>query len=369
MNPRRLIRKARSGKAQELIDSEFIWACTLCSRCTTDCPKEIAMDSIIRELRNKARQQGKAPERLVQGVESAREMNNNVGMDPEEFIETVEWMAEEVAEEMEGVDEDEFTAPVDKEGAEILYIPNPREYISTPHMFEAYLKFFYYSGASWTMSSKMYDISNWGYYLGDYAAASQHAFNIVGEVRRLGAKILLSTECGHGFKILRKDTEKWMGEPFEFEVLSIVELAHRWFREGRLKLKPGAIDARVTYHDPCNVGRKVGIYEPPRELLQHIVTDFVEMWPNRKYAICCGGGGSVSQNPGMAKKRLEHGLRKYQQIMNTGADILTTCCQNCLHQFNDLQSRYEMPVQVKSVIELVAEAMEAAAEEEKDGDD
>jgi Fe-S oxidoreductase len=61
----------------------------------------------------------------------------------------------------------------------------------------------------------------------------------------------------------------------------------------------------------------------------------------------------------MGKKRLEHARMKHDQIMSTGANILVTSCQNGLSQFVDLKARYRMPLEVKSVIELLVEAMEA----------
>ncbi len=168
----------------------------------------------------------------------------------------------------------------------------------------------------------------------------------------------MSTECGHGFKIMRKDAERMIGEPLGFEVISIVQLAHKLFKTGMLPLKQGAVDAVVTYHDPCNVGRKLGIFEPPRELLRHVSREFVELWPNRQYAICCGGGGSVAQNTDMGIKRLETATSKRDQILRSKADILCTSCQNCLAQLNDLQARYEMPQQIKSIIELLVDAID-----------
>jgi Fe-S oxidoreductase len=65
----------------------------------------------------------------------------------------------------------------------------------------------------------------------------------------------------------------------------------------------------------------------------------------------------------MGQKRLEHARRKHDQIMNTGAKILATCCQNCLSQLTDLRDRYDMPVQVKSVIELLVESMDSSSSE------
>ena len=131
-------------------------------------------------------------------------------------------------------------------------------------MFQTYLKFFTYAGADWTLSSKVFDITNWAYYVGNHEAAVALLRNMVEEARRLGVKTLLSTECGHGFKILRRDAETWLGEPLGFEVISVIELAHKWLTEGRLPIKAGSIEGRVTYHDPCNVGRKLGIFAEPR---------------------------------------------------------------------------------------------------------
>jgi Fe-S oxidoreductase len=358
MNPRKLVHRM-STRSQELADSEFIWACTLCGRCTTECPKEIEMDVVVRRLREIAWLKGKAPERIVEGVKKALQLGNNTGLESEEFIETAEWMVEELADEMENVPEGGLSVPIDKEGAEILYVPNPREYTSNPNMFQTYVKFFTYTNTDWTISSRIFDITNWAYYLGDHQDAVTLVRHLILEARRLKVKTVLSTECGHGFKILRKDAERWIGEDLGFDVLSVVELACHYLQEGRLRLAPNSIKGRITYHDPCNVGRKLGVYEPPRDLIKAVGSEFVELHPNRKYSICCGGGGSVGQNTDMGKKRLEHARLKRDQILRSEATIVTTSCQNCLSQLQDLQARYSMPVEVKSVIELVVEAMES----------
>jgi Fe-S oxidoreductase len=358
INPRKIVHRVLSGRSRELAESEFIWACTLCGRCTTGCPKGLEMDAIVRRLRGIAWKLGKAPERIVEGVAKALEFGNNTGLESAAFVDMAEWLAEELADEMEDLPEEGLTVPIDKEGAEILYIPNPREYTSNPTMFQTYMKFFTFTDTDWTISSRVFDITNWAYYLGDHEDAAILVRNLVEEARRLKVRTLLSTECGHGFKILRKEAEDWLGEPLGVEVLSVVELAHRYLEQGKLSLKPGSVHGKVTYHDPCNVGRKLGVYDQPRELLKAIAEDFVELWPNREYAMCCGGGGSVGQNTRMGQKKLEHAIAKRDQIIRSGANIIATSCQNCLSQLGDLQSRYDMPVEVKSVIELVVESIE-----------
>jgi Fe-S oxidoreductase len=214
MTPRDIPRGLIDGRVQELVDSEFIWACTLCSRCVVDCPEKIHMDKIVRSLRGLARQQGKGPKRLEEGLAKIKEVGNSVGIDSEEFVDSVEWLGEELADEIEGIDADEFTIPVDKEGAEILYIPNPREFTSAPRMFSVYIKFLLTTGADWTFASNICDISNWAYYMGDDETNAKLIRNVVDTARHLGVKTLVTTECGHGFKILRNDAEELLGEPW-----------------------------------------------------------------------------------------------------------------------------------------------------------
>ena len=132
INPQQLVDQVLTGKQQELIDSEFIWTCTLCGRCTMNCPQEVSMDALVRELRGLAWNQGKAPARLVEGIETALKLGNNIGMDSEEFFDTITWLAEEAAEEMEGLPEEGLAVPFDREGADLLYIPNPRDPPPTP---------------------------------------------------------------------------------------------------------------------------------------------------------------------------------------------------------------------------------------------
>ncbi len=358
ITPREITRKVLAGKVHELADAEYLWACTLCSKCMIECPKNLHLDRTVRLLRGVSRQRGNGPKRLEEGLLKIKEVGNSVGMDPEEFVDTIQWLSEEAGEEIEGLDED-FQAPMDKQGAEFLFIPNPREFTSAPHMFSVYLKFFLAIDANWTYASDLCDISNWAYFIGDEPTNLQLVRKTVDTARRLGVKTVLTTECGHGFKILRKDAPEMIGEPLGFDVVSIVELAHERFLSGSLKLKQGAVDKTVTYHDPCNVGRKAGLYEPPRDLLRHVGREFVDMEPHSLYALCCGGGGGVAQNTDMGRKKLQFAKGKRDQIEATGAQIVSTSCQGCLAQLIDIRDFYQLPVEVKSVIELVVQAMES----------
>jgi Fe-S oxidoreductase len=149
-----------------------------------------------------------------------------------------------------------------------------------------------------------------------------------------------------------------IGEPLGFEVTSVVELAGRSFKEGKLRLRKGAVEESVTYHDPCNVARKLSLYEAPRTLLKHVAAEYIEMFPDPRLAICCGGGGNVVQNTEMGVKRLEHARAIHEKILATQAQICATSCQACLTQLKDLQAHYNMPTQMKTVMELVMASVE-----------
>ncbi len=162
------------------------------------------MDALVRQLRGIALQLGKAPARIVEGVQKALEFGNNTGFGSEEFTEMAEWLAEELEDEMEDVPEGGLSVPIDKIGAEVLYVPNPREYTSNPHMFQTYLKFFTYTNTDWTLSSRMFDITNWAYYLGDQENAVILVRNLVEEARRLtGAHAAV-----HGMRAWLQDLEE-----------------------------------------------------------------------------------------------------------------------------------------------------------------
>jgi heterodisulfide reductase subunit D len=95
---------------------------------------------------------------------------------------------------------------------------------------------------------------------------------------------------------------------------------------------------RITYHDPCDLGRHSKIYGEPRRIIQRIAPNFVEMTHHQGQALCCGaGGGMRAAYPGMSIKMAGHCLR---EATDSGADILLTNCNSCLHNLSNAQKRY-----------------------------
>jgi Fe-S oxidoreductase len=130
-----------------------------------------------------------------------------------------------------------------------------------------------------------------------------------------------------------------------------------YIAQGRLRLDPSRNAALTTLHDPCNLVRLGGIVEEPRAILSSVVARWVEMTPNRERNFCCGGGGGQLAMGRYARRRLDAGRPKAEQIRATGAKVVAAPCHNCIDQLSDLNKEYGLGVKVTTICELVAGAL------------
>jgi Fe-S oxidoreductase len=121
-----------------------------------------------------------------------------------------------------------------------------------------------------------YEATNSGIQIGASDLARELVGRIVGAAERLKAKCVISPECGHAYTAIRWEGPNLMGRPFGFEVKHILEVLDDLRRAGKLKLK-GTLDKPLTYHDPCQISRRGGVYEQPRTLLNQLAPQFREM--------------------------------------------------------------------------------------------
>jgi Fe-S oxidoreductase len=110
-------------------------------------------------------------------------------------------------------------------------------------------------------------------------------------------------------------------------------------------------------HDPCQLVRRGGVIEQPRNLMKMVVKDFVEMEDPGKYNWCCGGGGGVSANANEEAEglRLEAFKIKKRQLENTGAKTLVTACANCRITLEEGLEHNQMNFPVVGLTEMIAE--------------
>lgn len=168
------------------------------------------------------------------------------------------------------------------------------------------------------------------------------------KVADVGAKKIVFTcpSCLHTWKHLY-DTD--------VDLMHASQLIAELIKSESLKLK-NDIDVTATYHDPCDLGRNTGVYEEPREVIQAIPgLRFVELPMNRKFSVCCGGGGNVEMtDPDLSAQVAQ---MKLDSIKDAGAEMVITGCQQCVRTMATRARRQKTNLKVKDLTELVVEAM------------
>jgi Fe-S oxidoreductase len=165
-------------------------------------------------------------------------------------------------------------------------------------------------------------------------------------------KVLVSSpHCFHTFK---NEYPEFM---VNFDVIHVTQLLKELLDEGRLELSK-EYEKKVTYHDPCYLGRHNGIYEEPRDVLRAVPgLDLVEMPDTGVDSLCCGGGG------GRIWMETQKGERfsdlRLEQAMEAGAEVLVTTCPYCISNFEDSRLTLDVveKIEVKEITEIIAESI------------
>jgi Fe-S oxidoreductase len=351
--PRRIVRMAFLGLDDLLAKSPMLWDCHLCNRCTLECPMGIDMEKVVRKARSLPATEDSVPKDLVKGIETRLNMGDVNGLTKEEFVETIEWLSEEFADE---IDDPDAAIPYDQKHTRFLYLPNPRELGMNLLHLTAMAGLFYAFGEPWTLSSRHTDVTNWGYFKGDDEITRKMVLQIVEATEDLGAETLVLSECGHGYYVLKNLTQKLIGRKPKFSVTGMPELTLEMMNKGVIKFDPNVHPYPVAYHDPCNLGRKSGIFDAPRELLSNVCQEVKELDPNHENSICCGGGGGIIQDSTGTKRRMLAGKAKVRQLKTVGVKHVATACLSCHRQLTELSKHYDLGVEVHTVAALAAEA-------------
>ncbi|HUU98780.1 MAG TPA: (Fe-S)-binding protein [Phycisphaerae bacterium] len=333
----------------ELVETVY-GRCTACGRCGLHCSIGLDVAAVIRAGRKVLASVGKVPEGLQRTVDNQLETGNQMAIPREELLSTAEWLSDDLKVEM---GDEAVKVHVDEKGKRALYLVNPREVKFFPLSLMAAAGVFHAAGESWTISSKFYDVTNYGFYSGDDEAAGELTRRVMDEAKALGVEEIILSECGHGFRSFRWEGPNWIKREYPITMRSVLELLEEYLDSGRIKVDPEKNAERVTLHDPCNLVRWGGVSEPQRRVLRRVVSDFVEMTPNRHNNYCCGGGGGMLSMSEYGDRRVASGKIKAEQIRATGAKIVATPCHNCADQLIDISKKYQLGVEIQAVVELV----------------
>ena len=171
----------------------------------------------------------------------------------------------------------------------------------------------------------------------------------IDQIKNTGATKVI-TSCAGCYKTLSKDFERF-GNGLEFEIYHSLELVKNLLDEKKIEFK-SEFNKTVTYHDPCHLGRHMGVYELPREIYKQIPgLSLVEMKRNRNFAWCCGAGGGVKI--GYPDWAIEISKDRLEEAQETGATVITSTCPFCKTNLADATTHYNFDFQVLDLMEIL----------------
>ncbi len=325
--------------------SRGAYDCTLCGRCRVVCPVHIETRDIWIAMREEMVAQGAYPPLFDTLRATLAEKHNIVG---EDNAQRMVWS-------------ENLEAPlgdiVGRRDAEVVYFAGcvSSFYPAVYGVTQAFVgilsrlgvRFTLLGGDEWCCGFPLHIAG-----MGD--AALELARHNVEAVRATGAKRLVAT-CPSCYHTWAHEYPRWLGEPLGFEVRHATQALDEWIADGALSLKP--LEAKVTYHDPCDLGRTSGIYDAPRRVIRAIPgVALVEMEDHHERALCCGGGGDAE----MANAELTAAVakRRLAQAQATGAEYLVSACQQCKRTLATAARREKVRIRTLDVAELVWQAMQ-----------
>jgi heterodisulfide reductase subunit D len=167
------------------------------------------------------------------------------------------------------------------------------------------------------------------------------------KLKSVGAKkaVFSCPSCLHTWKHLYKT---------DIELIHASQLLRDLVGQNKLDLKP--LELKVTYHDPCDLGRNTGVFEEPREVIKSIPgIEFVELPNNRNMSVCCGGGGNVEMVAPDLSAAVAY--RKIEEILSTGANTVISSCQQCLRTIVTNARRQNIELNAMDLTQLVMKSL------------
>lgn len=346
--PRQLWELMRLGLRDLVMNSRTFWLCTQCYACQARCPRGILTSESMRNLREWAVKQGfSVPPALLQMRQAVNATRNILNEDNQTRLiwsQNIEPIPAQLQEPGRGRAEVLlYTGCVSALYPMAYSIPQSLVQV----LEQAGVTYTSLGGEEWCCGYPLYGAGMHE----EVAALAQHNIE---RAQALQPHFLVATcsSCYHTWRHLYRD---YTDGEFDFEVLHASQFLARLIKEGRVKM--GELPWVVTYHDPCDLGRKNGVYEPPRAIIRSIPgMQLREMPNNREDAMCCGGGGDVAMVEADVTEHIAQ--QRLAQAVGTGAEAIISSCQQCKRTLLQAARKTKTRIRVLDVTELVWQAME-----------
>ncbi len=359
LSPKLLIMAMRDHAMAKVVDSEnlvsengpitpdVLWSCTSCGACVNECPVDIEhVDHIVNMRRFQVLVESEFPAELGGTFRNLEKAGNPWGankQDREGWIAECDFPVKVVSGELP--EDVEYLFWVGCAGA---YEERAKKTT------KAVAELLHMAGVNFAVLGKRETCT------GDPARRSGNEFlyqilsrenietlNETFGNRPKGKKKVVVT-CPHCFTTIGRD---YAQSGFELEMLHHTQLLNTLIKEGRLKPSPHKSDKKLTYHDPCYLGRHNQIYAPPRELLQASGCDVEEMPRNQERSFCCGGGGGRMWMEEKIGTRIN--LNRVDEAIDTGAQEVAVACPFCRVMVGDGMVARQSDVEVLDVAQVL----------------
>jgi heterodisulfide reductase subunit D len=320
--------------------SDQPYLCTLCGRCALECPAFIDTKQVRTALRGFMVEKGNYPQSMDQLAETLKRVHNIIGEPSEDRAAWVQALGEPP--------KDMFQ----RERAKVVYFTGcvASYFPMTKRIPQSFVQILGKAGVDFTLLGG----EEWccGFPLiaaGMKKKAETYMEHNLEKVREKGAEsvVFACPSCYHTWNEAYRAGNG-------LQLFHSTQFLKKLLDEGKIRFKEKI--TRVTYHDPCDLGRASGVYEAPREILRSIPgVELVEMEGNRDQCKCCGGGGNLE----MVRPDLSAAMAqaKIEEIKATGADMVITACQQCIRSIQSNARRKKIPIVVMDIIEFVLKNM------------
>ena len=342
-SPRLLIERAIQGQTDAVMDDYLFWSCLTCKRCTALCPSDVHFSEFLRDVRSMAQQDDRC------GECSHSEMPQTLGRmmtDPDLKQNRLGWLKDG----LETSDDSDtiyfvgcmpyYNAMFKNIGAEGVEIA------------QAAVKVLNHLGIRPQVLADERCCGHDQLWQGDNENFRALAKLNIETLKASGAKRIITTcpECACTLKI---DYPEYIGE----HGLKVLHLTELLAEEGLDISNIIPADVRVTYQDPCRLGRHLGVYNAPRQAIADLGYELVEMRRHAESSLCCGT--TCWTNCGQVSKNIQ--VERLEEARSTGTEMLVTACQKCQIHFkcaqNDPLLGEEISIQIRDLTTLIAEKL------------
>ena len=357
LSPRGRVALYRAVGEQELTTEEIyahkFYSCLMCEACRETCPSGVQLDVILTQVRADLARSGLLPESLQRLDETIASAGNISG---EDNAQRLGWTAN-----LE-------TPPTGLEHggqADVAYFVGcvsslfPASY-SIPQSLVQILE---RAGVNYALLGEEERCCGYPMYLnGEGERAADLARHNVAAVRATGANQVVMS-CPSCYHMWKHTYPELLGEDAldGLEILHETEMLAELAQAGRIRLKPWPVT--LTYHDSCDLGRKSGIFEAPRDLLRAIPElELVEMRDHHANSLCCGGGGNLETYDRDLAQSLPR--RRLEQARDSGAGYIAVSCQQCKRTLAGAARREKIRLRVMDLSEIILRQLEGASDDD-----